>query len=616
MYITINEVVLIHIIREEVLRSLKEVDLTNGNKKTYFPSPEAWEDLILYFLLIDRFSDSKESSENQFITDKDSGNAIADEVSKKKWLESGNKWTGGTLSGVTSKIPYLKKLGIRAIWISPIFKQVSYEETYHGYGIQNFLEVDPHFGSKDDLKDLVDEAHKQGIYIILDIILNHAGNIFEYSVTDPAYSGSEYEVKGFRNSEGKAIIPTVGFDEKSLDNNDAVYPVELMNLESFTRKGQILQWDSYPEYSLGDFFNLKNINTGSGDIANFTPSNALKTLIECYKYWISFADIDGFRLDTVKHLEPGATRQFVTDIHEYANTLGKSNFYILGEITGGLEFSVDLMNKTGIDAALGINKIPDKLEQTAKGYINPGEFFDLFKNSELLGEEHYKWYKDNVVTSFDDHDMVTLQKNKSRFCADKSSDRLLLNALFLNLMSPGIPCIYYGTEQSFDGSGDSDKYVREDMFAGPFGAFRSQGKHFFNEDSPVYVELKRMIQIRNDNITLSQGRMYYREISYDGNLFEFPRKLSNDRFTGAFGWSRILSRDELILAVNCNMETGQTVDIVIDNALHLQDESFECIYSTDPEQLSLIVKVLKKGDRNILNVNIPAHGCVVYRKKL
>jgi glycosidase len=596
------------------MKSISEIDLSDNANQSYYPSPQDWEDLILYFLIVDRFSDSKETKENQFASEKDRDNALTNEQSEQEWLHSGSKWTGGTLKGLISKIPYLKSLGISAIWVSPIFQQVSFEETYHGYGIQNFLEVDPHLGSKQDLKELVNKAHKQGIYVILDIILNHTGNVFEYTTRDPLYTGSEYEVKGFRDNKGNPSISPDGFQNESIGDNDGIIPLELMALDSFSRKGQIVNWDSYPEYILGDFFTLKNINTGSGDFQNFSPSHALNTLTSCYKYWISYADIDGFRLDTVKHLEPGATRFFVNEIHEYAKSLGKNNFYILGEITGGLEFSVDLMNKTGIDAALGINKIPDKLEQAAKGYTNPGEFFELFKNSEQKGEEHYKWYKDKVVTSFDDHDMVTLQNHKSRFCADRSSENLLVNALVLNLLSPGIPCIYYGTEQAFDGSGDSDKYVRETMFAGPFGAFRSRGKHFFNKKHPVFIELQKIIAVRNSHIALKQGRLYYREISYDGALFEFPHKIGEERFTGGFGWSRIFSLDEIVIIVNCDREKEQTIHVAIDNELHKSGEMFTCLYSTDSRQIKQKVPVECTSGRKTLILSVPAHGSAVYRK--
>ena len=92
---------------------------------------------------------------------------------------------------MTQKIGYLQRMGVTAIWVSPIFRQVPYQDTYHGYGIQNFLDVDPHFGTREDLHELVNTAHDHGIYVILDIILNHSGNVFSYSpdrywIQDPA----------------------------------------------------------------------------------------------------------------------------------------------------------------------------------------------------------------------------------------------------------------------------------------------------------------------------------------------------------------------------------------------------------------------------------------------
>jgi glycosidase len=95
-------------------------------------------------------------------------------------LKKGDGWQGGTLKGLKSKLGYLRRLGVTAIWISPVFKQVAFRPTYHGYGIQDFLEIDPHFGTREDLRNPVDAAHQQGIYCILDIILNHSGDVFGY----------------------------------------------------------------------------------------------------------------------------------------------------------------------------------------------------------------------------------------------------------------------------------------------------------------------------------------------------------------------------------------------------------------------------------------------------
>jgi glycosidase len=96
------------------------------------------------------------------------------------WCRAGGGWQGGTLQGLKSKLGYLRRLGITALWVSPIFRQVAFEPSYHGYGIQNFLDVDPHFGTHEEFREFVQAAHARGIYVILDIIAHHTGTVFSY----------------------------------------------------------------------------------------------------------------------------------------------------------------------------------------------------------------------------------------------------------------------------------------------------------------------------------------------------------------------------------------------------------------------------------------------------
>ena len=92
------------------------------------------------------------------------------------WAQSGGeRWQGGTLRGIRSKLDYLDNLGVTTLWIGPVFKQRAHLDTYHGYAIQDFLEVDPRFGSRADLIALVDAAHARGMRIVLDVIFNHSG---------------------------------------------------------------------------------------------------------------------------------------------------------------------------------------------------------------------------------------------------------------------------------------------------------------------------------------------------------------------------------------------------------------------------------------------------------
>jgi len=599
------------------IKSIEEINLKEiKNNKKYHRSPEDWEDQVIYFLIVDRFSDGEEDKRDLFDYSKDF-DSIKEDDSVEEWLKWGEKWNGGNLQGVISKLDYLKKMGVNVIWLSPIFKQVSFQETYHGYGIQNFLKVDPHIGSKEDLKELVKEAHQRNIYVILDIILNHSGDVFAYEEENPDWTGDPYDIKGFRDKNGSPNIDVGDIENKEISMDDAIWPKEMQNKDIYDKKGQIKNWDYYPEYVEGDFMSLKTHFLGDyNDEEGFVPSKALNILTKVYKYWIAETDIDGYRLDTVKHLEWGATKHFVREIHEFTKSIGKKNFYLIGEITGGFDFAYNTLNKTGLDAALGINDIPHRLEGVAKGHTNPPEYFDIFTNTELLGEDDYKWFKDNVVTMFDDHDMVSLaEDHKYRFSAEEETASLLLNSILLNMTTLGIPCLYYGTEQGFDGSGDHDKYIRECMFGGKFGAFRSQNKHFFNEKSDIYQGIKKILKLRKENVALRHGRQYLRPISYqNGQNFYTPKKKDEERITDIIAWSRVLSEEEYLLAINSDLENKKEVYIKIDPYLNDAEDKYECIYSSVKKQIGEEAQVENIDGTLCIKISVENKGRVVYKK--
>lgn len=621
-----------------VEKSLSELNFEGLCKKDFFPSPSAWEDQVLYFLMLDRFSDGKEKgyidNKGNKVTggkillyrQEDKGNAVKTDDDRKCWVDVGGRFVGGTLKGLKSKIGYLKRLGVTAIWISPIFKQVSFEETYHGYGIQNFIDVDPHFGTREDLKSMVKTCHKHGIYVILDIILNHSGNVFDYNADrywieengkwfiDPRWDNNPYQVKGFKDKEGKPDIPFEPVDLPSAWPDGAIWPSEFQEPSIFTQKGRINSWDYYPEYLEGDFCSLKDINLGQGQIDNFQPSLALPALCKAYKFWIAFADIDGFRVDTVKHMDPGATRFFTSVIHEFAQSIGKENFYLIGEITGGRKMAFNILESTGLNAALGIDDIPDKLEYLVKGFRNPSEYFDLFRNSLLVKKDSHVWFNNRVVTLFDDHDQVRKGENKARFCHDEKEGRenyrVLLNVLALNVTTMGIPCIYYGSEQYFNGYGNNDRYLREAMFGGNFGAFETRNCHFFNEDNTAYKELAKILKIRKEKIVLCRGRQYLRTISGDGVNFGLPHMIGNE-IRSIVPWSRIFNGKEMLLAINTDYYEPKIAWVTIDDSLHREADKLKCIYSTDNQQVGKEVTVEPRNGKSVL-MTVPAAGFVIY----
>lgn len=617
--------------KKMTVKQLSQLNLKSYKaNKTFYPSPTAWEDQVFYFMMLDRFSDGKEdgykdingnivsNNGTRSFTPEDQNNAVKTPRDAVEWQAAGVKYVGGNLQGLTSKVGYLKRLGVTAIWISPIFKQVSFQDTYHGYGIQDFLEVNPKFGTREDLKQLVKVAHENGIYVILDIILNHSGNVFTYdperNVNDPVWDGKTYKVKGFNDKNGNPSLPFQKTDPNNPatwpGEDDAIWPVEFQDPAVFTQKGRIKSWDYDPEYLEGDFFDLKDINHGRGDIDNYVASPALKYLAQVYKFWIADTDIDGFRIDTVKHMDKGATRIFASIIHEFAQSIGKEKFFLVGEITGGRRRAFETLEETGLDAALGIDDIPDKLEYLVKGYRNPSEYFSLFRNSLLVNKESHIWFRDKVVTMFDDHDQVRKGENKARFCADPDAEKVVLNALALNALTLGIPCIYYGTEQGFDGNGNSDRYLREAMFGGAFGAFRTKEVHFFNEEHPVYQEIAKILKIRSERKALSRGRQYLRPISGDGINFGLPQKIGNE-IRSVVPWSRILSEQEILAAINTDYYQPRQAWVTIDNEIHQEGDYLTCIYSTDKQQQGQQVKIEARNGKSV-KITVPAAGLVIY----
>ena len=613
---------------------LSDTHLAELVKRKFSPSPAFWEDQVLYFLLVDRFSDDRETNyldaQGQVVTTgttprfelSDQGNAIQTEADEQRWREAGNHWVHGKLRGVQSKLGYLRRLGVTALWISPVFKQVAYNDSYHGYGIQNFLDVDPHFGTREDLRDLVQAAHEQGIYVILDIILNHAGDVFSYDPDryktddghfDPRWDGRPYRVRGFHDATGQPTLPFGTIDLTAHPQawpDGAIWPAEFQAAETFTQKGHISNWDFDPEFLEGDFFSLKDIHHGAGPLDDYQPSAALRALCEVYKYWIAYADLDGYRIDTVKHMDPGATRHFASIIHEFTQAIGKENFYLIGEITGGRTRAFETLEVTGLNAALGIDDIQDKLEYLVKGYRNPQDYFSLFRNSQLVQKDSHVWFRDKVVTMFDDHDQVRKDNHKARFCANDGGAQVILNALALNATSLGISCIYYGSEQAFDGAGDSDRYIREAMFGGEFGPFRSRNRHCFREDFGVYQELAKILKIRREKLPLRRGRQYLRSISGDGQHFGLPEMIGN-QIRSVVSWSRIFNDHEIVLAINTDYQQPRTAWVTIDDALHTAGQRLICLYSTDPDQIGQSAVVAARNGKAV-QITVPAAGFVIF----
>ena len=633
------------------LQRITDINFTSLAARPHQPSPAAWEDQVFYFLLVDRFSDGREDGyldvagqpvpgTTPLLSAADHDSVLGSAAGSNAWRAAAATWAGGTLAGVTSKIGYLKRLGVSALWISPVLRQVPGIDSYHGYGIQNFLQVDPHFGTDLDLKHLVQAAHANGIYVVLDVILNHTGDVYGYNpdrywtpdghggqFLDPRWDGNPYPVQGFRDPAGDPTLPfTEPVAGASPHPDSGVWPLELYRPDTFTGKGHITNWDNDPEFLEGDFEVLKDVHLGTGSLDSYQPSPALVAITRAYQYWIGEADLDGLRVDTVKHMDPGAARYFAAVIHEYAMSIGKENFYLLGEITGGRSRAYLTLEQTGIDAALGIDDIPDKLEYVTKGWRDPQQYFDLFRNSLQVHKDSHVWFRNKVVTGFDDHDQVRKGANKARFCADDTGPELVVAVLGLLACTLGIPCVYYGTEQALDGSTAkgravpgpgqpdwADLFIREAMFGGDFGAFRSRQRHVFDETTHAYQELAAILAVRRqpEFIGLRRGRQYLRQISGNGTEFGYPAVLG-DRMTSVVAWSRIFLEVETICALNTDPDTARQAWVTIDAGLHNTGDTVVCRYSSDPHQIGSAIPIEARNGKALL-IALPPGGFAIYQ---
>jgi glycosidase len=578
------------------------------------PSPADWRDQTFYFLLPDRFSDANEAQRPVFDRADPQRFKAPD---RRAWMEAGKSFQGGTLKGIASKLGYLQGLGVTALWLGPVWRQRADLQTYHGYGIQNFLEVDPRFGTRQDLRDLVDAAHARGMYVLLDVIYNHTGNNWFYELdgepreTLPYRFRPPYPFHGWRSGTG-ASIAAIAAPE------DGVWPEELQDPGWYTRAGQIGRFDPQPweyrlhpdnEFRRGDFFDLKDVDLNRDD--------ALSALIRVYQYWIALSDCDGFRIDTVKHTPWEGSRNFCGAIHEYAESIGKESFWLLGEVTGGGEMARDYLEIFGrnIDAVLDIGAPAAQLGGVVKGALDPGAFLELWRAHDGLGShrETGRYH----VSILDDHDMVG--RGKHRFAAHNaiaSRDEQVAHAVGTQLTTLGVPCIYYGTEQAFDGTQDrhdfgieparsfEDRYIRESMFGGSFGAFETSGCHFFDPGHPTYQRIAAIAAVRNRadriGLALRRGRQYSRETSFLGRPFAYPGRGE------LVAWSRILFDQEVLVALNTHGTQARGAHVTVDASLHPAGSTMTFLYPG-----SETVPVAPGGGRTSVRLDLPPAGMAI-----
>ncbi len=524
--------------------------------QTPFPSPEDWRDQWIYFLMVDRFNNPQGAPR---FAPFDSPQGV---------------FQGGTFNGVREQLGYLQQLGVGAIWLSPVLKNCQYSPfTYHGYGIQDYLRVEPRFAAdpvaakadpalaEEELRALVDEAHARGMYVIFDVVLNHAGDVFEYVLDDGSLAAetqwrdAPYTIN-WRDETGRGR-PEWTTPPSNPPPDAAIWPLELRRNELFRRRGRGGE-------AGGDFFSLKELvtdfsETDAGQGFHFTVRNIL---IRAYQYVIARFDVDGFRIDTLKYIEPDFAEVFGNAMREFALSIGKKNFFTFGEVYDNEEQIARFIGRhaseagdmVGVDAALDF-PLFFLLPAVARGQLAPAEVIAMFANRKQVERDVISSHGEAgrfFVTFLDNHD----QNNRFHFSPPEEpyrfADQLTLGVGCLFTLQ-GIPCLYYGTEQGLHGSG-SEEAVREALWGKP---------NAFDRSHPFYATIERLARVRASEPALRYGRQYFRPVSGDGIHFGISTS-----GPGVLAFSRILSDREVVVVANTNTQAGWTGEVIVDLALN------------------------------------------------
>ncbi|NRD21790.1 alpha-amylase [Winogradskyella litoriviva] len=390
--------------------------------------PFVWEGANLYFLLTDRFNSGKSENDTNFNRTKKPGKLRG--------------FQGGDIKGITQKVKegYFSDLGINAIWMTPIVEQIhgaTNEGTglsygFHGYWTKDWTKIDPNFGTKEDLHELVKEAHAKGIRIVLDAVINHTGPVTD---KDPVWpeewvrTDQQCSYDSYANTISCTLVANLP-DIRTESNDDVELPPQMV--EKWKAEGRYEQ----EVKELDAFFE----RTGYPRAPRFY---IMKWLTD---YIIEFG-IDGYRADTVKHTEEYVWTEFRKEC-DYAfaeykknnpkKVLDNNNFYLVGEvynygISGGQFFD------------FGDKKV---------NYFNPPSFHSLinfefkWNSKEMDYEPLFKRYSDILngdLKDFGTLNYLSSHDDSSPFDAERKKPYVTANKL---LLSPGTSQVYYGGESA------------------------------------------------------------------------------------------------------------------------------------------------------------------------
>jgi glycosidase len=531
----------------------------DGNWKTSEGQTGDWRDEVVYQLLVDRFADSDLNNDDHVVA-----GALG-------------LYQGGDWQGVIDHLDYLDKLGVTAIWISPVIRNLETDanfDAYHGYWQQDFEHVNPHFGDLAKLRELTQAAHRHGIKVILDIVTNHVAQLFYYDINGNGHPDenvygagcgvappadtmpcpqnpplithlTEYDpdfdpqgVRGYTSLGFSGLAPVnwiwiPGINRApTLPGGNAGTDKSwgFQKLDWYHRKGRITNYGVREQVLTGDFpGGLKDLATERDDVR--------AALTAVFARWIQAADFDGFRIDTLKHVEHEFWQYFAPRIRQYAAgkiqlpdplqpdnpnaivpplSVPKQKFFMFGEsFDGNDQLNGSYTMNQEVDSTFyfsqkftvfdGVFKNGGPTQAIADQFMRQQTLYAAQPNDDGIGVPA----KDALVNFMDNHDVT-------RFLFDKPDVNALKNAITFLFSENGIPCLYYGTEQEFFGGNDPQN--RERLWDTGFAT-----------EGGTFQYIARMIRIRKAYSPLRRGDLTVKFATIhtanepDAGLFAFER---------------------------------------------------------------------------------------------
>jgi len=424
---------------------------------------------IIYFIITDRFYGVQN---------------LNPDVQKKIDRSNPFFYHGGNIPGIIEKIPYLKKLGVTALWITPVYLQIDLPTVhgYHGYWALDFNQIDPQFyidngkypkNSKLYLKDLTDELHKNGIKLILDMVVNHTG------YGHPAKTNAE---------DNPTPIRSNWFNQEGLS----------CNIDEIQ----------------GELAALPDLDLDSHDVSDYH----ITTIID----WVRQTGIDAVRMDTVKHVEKKFWYDFKTQVKGVCNDLS-----LLGEV---LVFDIgtlsDYQKYYDFDCLFDF-----PMQQAIRSVFIDDESFHLLyspfeRGHGILEKDHWYTNQNKLSTLLDNHDLSARYMTwaMGRHHNNKAPAVIVYNLSLTYMFTiRGIPQLYYGNEIGLEGGSDPDN--RRDF---PWEVFddKYDVKSNYKFEKEIFDHTCHLIKIRKENAALTSGDLVC--LYVDHFIFSYMRYVENN----------------------------------------------------------------------------------------